>query len=211
MSYADTGMDSELSFMESAQDIALFKGIGVFAILVALAILIVTSQRIDSIRSTTVGALLTIYGLLMLGVWDVNYIVIGMGLIALSGTFLVFKNGIGKLIYIIAILFLSIFASIEHGAGSRDFFFNVGFLYVIGAGIFLFVPDESFNEALSYESDEPIDNKQSAKQQLINQKILHKYENTQSIDSDTAKVLVTRIALVLLLIAVLMIAYSAYG
>lgn len=186
--YART--DEQLSIMESSQDISVFKFLSVFVVIITLTTLLLTKRELSAKRSVYVGALLTIYGLLLVSVWFVNYMVIGMGLIALSGVVIAFENGIGKLIYIGGVLFISVFASIEFGAVSREFFNTVAFLYLLGIGLFFFVPDDMDITNLPYEDSGPVSDALLAKRLREDIRIRDKAENAKAINVKKAERLI---------------------
>lgn len=186
--YART--DEQLSIMESSQDISVFKFLSVFVVIITLTTLLLTKRELSAKRSVYVGALLMIYGLLLVSVWFVNYMVIGMGLIALSGVVIAFENGIGKLIYIGGVLFISVFASIEFGAVSREFFNTVAFLYLLGIGLFFFVPDDMDITNLPYEDSGPVSDALLAKRLREDIRIRDKAENAKAINVKKAERLI---------------------
>lgn len=161
--------------MESARLAFVFKGCTFFLVIGILAFMLLVKQEFNSRTSTSVGILLTIYGLLMASIWDVNYVVIGMGLISVSGIVLIFQTGIGKLVYLLALLWLSIFASLEFGVGSSEVLHRVAFLYIVGAGLLFFVKDNT--PELGYHQDE-YSSRFSEKTLLANARLTERMENT---------------------------------
>ena len=204
-SYANT--NRPLSYMESAQHSLVYKGLILFAVLTAVMMLLLTKQPLNSKRTVFVGSLLTVYGLMLTSVWFVNYMVIGMGLIALSGVILAFKNGIGKLVYLLGALFISVFASIEFGATSRDFMHSVAFLYLIGVLLFLFVPDDEPLTPLSYEDERPITPALLAQQQRERMQIKDNAENATTINVKKVKRGVVLTCSGIILLTLIIVAY----
>ena len=133
--------------------------------------------------------------------------VIGMGLISLSGVLLAYDNGISKMIYILGVLFISVFASIELGAGA-EFIRSVGLLYIIGAGLFLFVPDERLRDALPYESAVPITSGVLKKELEQFSKVRAKVENSERIDVQKARKTTSIAALLVMLVMIVMLFFA---
>ena len=204
-SYASTGRP--LNYMESAQHSLVLKGLVMFAVLTAVLLLLLTKQALNSKRTVFVGALLTIYGLMLASVWFVNYMVIGMGLIALSGVILAFKNGMGKLVYLLGALFISVFASIEFGASSRDFIRSVAFLYLIGVLLFLFVPDDEPLTPLSYKDERPITPLLLAQLQRERVHIRDNAENASLINVKKVKQIIALTCGIIILLTLIVVAY----
>lgn len=182
--------NEQLSIMESSQHIIVFKCLSVFAVIATLTFMLLSKRQLSSKRSVYAGGLLIIYGLLLASVWFVNYMVIGMGLIALSGVVIAFENGIGKLVYIVGVLFISVFASIEFGALSREFFNTIAFLYLLGVGLLFFVPDEMVSANLPYENDQPVNEVLLAKRLHNDAKIRDKAEHAKAINVKKAETLI---------------------
>lgn len=204
-SYANTGRP--LNYMESAQHSLVLKGLVMFAVLTAVLLLLLTKQALNSKRTVFVGALLTIYGLMLTSVWFVNYMIIGMGLIALSGVILAFKNGMGKLVYLLGALFISVFASIEFGASSRDFIRSVAFLYLIGVLLFLFVPDDEPLTPLSYKDERPITPLLLAQLQRERVHIRDNAENASLINVKKVKQIIALTCGIIILLTLIVVAY----
>lgn len=204
-SYANTGRP--LNYMESAQHSLVLKGLVMFAVLTAVLLLLLTKQALNSKRTVFVGALLTIYGLMLASVWFVNYMIIGMGLIALSGVILAFKNGMGKLVYLLGALFISVFASIEFGASSRDFIRSVAFLYLIGVLLFLFVPDDEPLTPLSYKDERPITPLLLAQLQRERVHIRDNAENASLINVKKVKQIIALTCGIIILLTLIVVAY----
>lgn len=204
-SYANA--DRPLSYMESAQHSLVLKGLVMFAVLTAVLLLLLTKQALNSKRTVFVGALLTIYGLMLASVWFVNYMIIGMGLIALSGVILAFKNGMGKLVYLLGALFISVFASIEFGASSRDFIRSVAFLYLIGVLLFLFVPDDEPLTPLSYKDERPITPLLLAQLQRERVHIRDNAENASLINVKKVKQIIALTCGIIILLTLIVVAY----
>ena len=204
-SYANTGRP--LNYMESAQYSLVLKGLVMFAVLTAVLLLLLTKQALNSKRTVFVGALLTIYGLMLASVWFVNYMIIGMGLIALSGVILAFKNGMGKLVYLLGALFISVFASIEFGASSRDFIRSVAFLYLIGVLLFLFVPDDEPLTPLSYKDERPITPLLLAQLQRERVHIRDNAENASLINVKKVKQIIALTCGIIILLTLIVVAY----
>ena len=204
-SYASTGRP--LNYMESAQHSLVLKGLVMFAVLTAVLLLLLTKQALNSKRTVFVGALLTIYGLMLASVWFVNYMIIGMGLIALSGVILAFKNGMGKLVYLLGALFISVFASIEFGASSRDFIRSVAFLYLIGVLLFLFVPDDEPLTPLSYKDERPITPLLLAQLQRERVHIRDNAENASLINVKKVKQIIALTCGIIILLTLIVVAY----
>lgn len=204
-SYANKGRP--LNYMESAQHSLVLKGLVMFAVLTAVLLLLLTKQALNSKRTVFVGALLTIYGLMLASVWFVNYMIIGMGLIALSGVILAFKNGMGKLVYLLGALFISVFASIEFGASSRDFIRSVAFLYLIGVLLFLFVPDDEPLTPLSYKDERPITPLLLAQLQRERVHIRDNAENASLINVKKVKQIIALTCGIIILLTLIVVAY----
>lgn len=200
--YADIG--GNLNYMESDKDISIFRLLSVSVVVITLVAIFAIKYELTSRRSVFVGALLTIFGLLHIVTQPVNYMVIGMGLIALSGVLLAYENGVSKLIYILGLLFISAFASIEFGTGVQ-FIYNVGLLYIIGAGLLLFVSDESSKRTLSYESEVPITREALDKQLKQFSKVRDNFEKSEHIDFSEKKIAISRVALIVILAMVVML------
>ena len=204
---AYASIDGNVSYMESAQNISIFRFLSIATTVIALIAMWFMKQALVSRRSLVVGALLTVFGLLHVATWSVNYMVIGMGLISLSGVLLAYDNGISKMIYILGVLFISVFASIELGAGA-EFIRSVGLLYIIGAGLFLFVPDERLRDALPYESAVPITSGVLKKELEQFSKVRAKVENSERMDVQKARKTTSLAALSIMLVMIIMLFFA---
>lgn len=169
------------NFLDSSSAIVSFQFISFFIVFAFASLMLLNKAKVARGKTLSIGVLLIVLGLLQVAVWDVNYMVIGMGLIALSGALLAFDNAIGKVIYIIGSLIIVSMASVKYGMNTKGFFMQSGLLFIIGF-VVLTLETSAKSIAYEYEAKTP---EALEKDRKFAERLQHKAQNSQAMDVDT--------------------------
>lgn len=195
------------SFLDSDKAIINLQFMGFFAVLATFLLMYYAQVDIKSSQSKIIGILLTIFGLLQVVVWDVNYMVIATALFALAGVFILHGNSLGKIIYGAGLLVLTLMAQTKYGINTQGFFAQTTLPFIIGVYLLFFL--DMHAEKLGYDYEEKTE-VELQKQRIQNKKLLQKMENQNSIDVDKTKMMTRLFALLVFLMMVIMMLIEIY-
>ncbi|PID37792.1 MAG: hypothetical protein CR966_00390 [Pseudomonadales bacterium] len=195
-------------FLNSQQHINLVKGLAVLLMLLTIGYMLYQQREFAYRKTLIIGILLTLWGGLLLFVWDINYIIIGSGFVMIAGVFLIFGDGIGKILYLIGICLIAVISAMKFGI-TRDFFMqNTLPMLIAFAVLSLEENDYDDEEDFLPISKLNIDDKELAQQKQQFVKYAKRADDPDSLDIETTTIYIRVAGLVIILLIVISLAWS---
>ncbi|PID64052.1 MAG: hypothetical protein CR974_00620 [Gammaproteobacteria bacterium] len=134
--YANEALTNEAPYyLVSSQHLIIYQSIAIGFVLITFIFQYISRRRFGNKKDIVVGILLLVFSLLNIEFWYMNYMVIGMGIIAVSAVLLVFSSDVYMLFYLLGTLFISDVSHLQYGS-SKAFLFHTILLYSIGFLLF---------------------------------------------------------------------------